>query len=185
MNKRMFTAQLKTRAEPNNDEMIVEGYFSVFDEVTKLYDGVYEKVRKGAFSKTLNNDIRALLDHDSGKVVGRNKSGTLELREDDKGLYGKIVLPNTSYAKDIYELIKRGDVNQCSFGFNILKENDSKYEDGYLFELEEIDLHEVSIVTFPAYPSTSISARSKDVEKIKKRELEVKVKKLKERFKKC
>jgi HK97 family phage prohead protease len=112
-----------TREEEKPDEMIIEGYFALYESETELWTNSFEIITKGAFDNTLNNDIRALWNHNTQFVLGRNKSNSLELKTDDKGLFGKITLPKTQYAKDLYELIKRGDINQASFGFNILDED--------------------------------------------------------------
>ena len=103
--------------------MIIEGYFALYENETELFEGVHEIISRGAFDNTLNNDIRALWNHNTQYVLGRNKNGSLELKADEKGLYGIYSsLPNTQYAQDLYELVKRGDVDQCSFGFNIMDE---------------------------------------------------------------
>ena len=109
-----------TRAEDTPDELIIEGYFALYEQETELWPGSFEILSKGSFDKTLSNDIRALWNHNTQYVLGRSKTGSLELKADDKGLYGTIKLPATTYARDLYELVKRGDVDQCSFGFNIL-----------------------------------------------------------------
>ena len=172
-----------TRAEQESDELIIDGYFALYEQETELWEGSYEIITKGAFDNTFGNDIRALWNHNSQYVLGRNKSGTLELKTDDKGLFASIRLPNTQYAKDLYELVDRGDVDQCSFGFNILAEDlEELASGGYRWRINEIDLHEVSVVTFPAYENTSVAARSKEVADLKKRKLEEKRSALKKRM---
>jgi HK97 family phage prohead protease len=176
MNKRDFKTQFKvTREEVNPDELIIEGYFALYEQETELFEGSYEIISRGAFDKTLNNDIRALWNHNTQYVLGRNKSGTLEVKADDKGLFATVRLPKTQYAKDLYELVQRGDVDQCSFGFNILGEDlEELASGGYRWRINEIDLHEVSVVTFPAYENTTVSARAKEIDQIKERKLEEK-----------
>lgn len=172
-----------TRAEVNSDELIIDGYFALYEQETELWEGSYEIISRGAFDGTLGNDIRALWNHNSQYVLGRSKSGTLELKTDDKGLYATVRLPNTQYARDLYELVDRGDVDQCSFGFNILAEDlEELASGGYRWRINEIDLHEVSVVTFPAYENTSVAARSKEVAEMKKRKLEEKRSALKKRM---
>lgn len=173
INKRDFKTSFNvTRQQQNPDELIIEGYFALYEQDTELYDGIFEIITKGAFDKTLNNDVRALWNHNTQYVLGRNKSGTLELKTDDKGLFGVIKLPNTQYAKDIHELVQRGDVDQCSFGFNILNETLEELASGaFRWRINEIDLHEISVVTFPAYENTSVQARAKQVEQIQQRKL--------------
>jgi uncharacterized protein len=190
MNKRDFKTKFNvTRQTENPDDLEIEGYFALYEQETELFEGVFEIITKGAFSNTLNNDIRALWNHNTQYVLGRNKSGTLNVSEDDKGLYGLIKLPKTQYAKDLYELINRGDVDQCSFGFNILDEDLEELASGaYRWRLKEVDLHEISVVTFPAYENTSVQARAKQVEQLEKRKLETKKLALQKRlevFKKC
>jgi HK97 family phage prohead protease len=176
INKRDFKTTFNvTRQEEAPDEMIIEGYFALFENETELFEGVHEIISRGAFDKTLNNDIRALWNHNTQYVLGRNKSGSLELKSDEKGLYASIRLPKTQYAQDLYELVKRGDVDQCSFGFNITGEDlEELASGGYRWRINEADLHEVSVVTFPAYENTSVQARAKQVEQIEKRKLDQK-----------
>jgi Escherichia/Staphylococcus phage prohead protease len=172
-----------TRAEQSPDELIIDGYFALYENETELWEGSYEIITKGAFDGTLGNDIRALWNHNSQFVLGRSKVGTLELKTDDKGLFASVRLPNTQYARDLYELVNRGDVDQCSFGFNILAEDlEELASGGYRWRINEIDLHEVSVVTFPAYENTSVAARSKEVADMKKRKLEEKRSSLKKRM---
>jgi uncharacterized protein len=190
MNKRDFKTTFNvTRQEEKPDEMIIEGYFVMFESETELFEGVHEIISRNAFDNTLNNDIRALWNHNTQYVLGRNKSNTLELKTDEKGLYATIRLPKTQYAQDLYELVKRGDVDQCSFGFNIVGEDlEELASGGYRWRINEADLHEVSVVTFPAYENTSVQARAKQVEQIEKRKLDQKKNDLQKRlegFTKC
>jgi len=190
MNKRDFKTTFKvTRQEEAPDEMIIEGYFALYESETELFEGVHEIISRGAFDNTLNNDIRALWNHNTQYVLGRNKSGSLELKTDDKGLFASIRLPKTQYAQDLFELVKRGDVDQCSFGFNIVGEDlEELASGGYRWRINEADLHEVSVVTFPAYENTSVQARAKQVEQIEKRKLDQKKNDLQKRlegFTKC
>ena len=183
-NVRDFRTKFKaTRAENTPDELIIEGYFALYEQETELWDQCFEIISKGAFDNTLNNDIRALWNHNSQYVLGRNRAGTLELNADDKGLFGRITLPNTTYAKDLYEVVKRGDVDQCSFGFNINSEELEELANGtYRWRITDIDLHEVSIVTFPAYENTSVEARKKDIEAVVGRKIEVRKQELKKKL---
>ena len=155
-------------------DLSIEGYFSVFNSIYELWPGATESVAPGAFSETLGNDIRALVNHNDTLVLGRNKAGTLELREDSHGLWGKIkVNPNDSDAMNLYERVKRGDVNQCSFGFMIEDEETEFREDGSIhWTIRKVKLFEVSVCTFPAYEATEVSARKADYEAIQKRKTE-------------
>jgi uncharacterized protein len=171
-----------TRAE-QDDEMYIEGYFAVFNCETELFPGAFEEIAPEAFNDTLSNDIRALINHDTSLVLGRNKAGTLELKVDSRGLWGRIKInPRDSDAVNLYERVKRGDVDQCSFGFNIIEEETEFRDDGTVkWRLKKVDLHEVSVVTFPAYEDTSVQARMREYEQHKKRQLEQRKMKLKER----
>ena len=155
-------------------DLSIEGYFSVFNSIYELWPGATESVAPGAFSETLGNDIRALVNHNDTLVLGRNKAGTLELREDSHGLWGKIkVNPNDSDAMNLYERVKRGDVNQCSFGFMIEDEETEFREDGSIhWTIRKVNLFEVSVCTFPAYEATEVSARKADFQEIQKRQAE-------------
>ena len=122
----------------------------------------------------MSDDIRCLIDHETRLVLGRNKSGTLELKTDARGLWGKVEInPNDQDAVNLYERVKRGDVDQCSFGFDILDEEFIDNGDGTVkWIIRKVKLYEVSIVTFPAYEETSVSARKKDIETINKRKID-------------
>jgi HK97 family phage prohead protease len=183
---RSFQTDFKaTRAEENNNEMYIEGYFSVFGKQTELWPGAFEEIGTEAFNETLGNDIRALINHDTTLVLARNKANTLELKVDSHGLWGRIKInPNDTDAVNLYERVKRGDVDQCSFGFNILEEVTDWRDDGTVkWTITKIDLHEVSVCTFPAYEETGVQARQKEVEQHKERQLEQRKKILKERIK--
>lgn len=164
MQYRAGQLQLRSKDEESQDSFILSGYFSRFNEPTEIWDGIYEQIGPEAFNKCLGNDVRALYDHDTSKVLGRTKNGTLRLFVDDVGLYGEITINKSdSEALNLYERVKRGDIDQCSFGFYILAEKHEEREDGsVLSTILEVDLIEVSVVTFPAYENTSIEARKKD-----------------------
>lgn len=155
----------------DGEQPVIEGYFSVFNTNYDMGFSMSESVAPGAFTKSLSNDVRALINHDTTLVLGRTSAHTLELREDSHGLWGKITInPKDSDAMNLYERVKRGDVNQCSFGFNIVSEETDFREDGSIhWTITEADLHEVSVCTFPAYEETAVSARKRDLEDIQKR----------------
>lgn len=170
MQTRCFhSTSFETREE--NGDLFIEGYFSVFNSPYKMWDGAIETVDPHAFDGTVGDDIRCLINHDSTLVLGRTKAKTLELRIDDRGLWGRVrINPNDQDAVNVYERVKRGDVDQCSFGFEILQEEVEYGEDDSVhWTLTEVRLFEVSIVTFPAYEDTSVSARKKDLEALKER----------------
>ena len=183
---RSIQAELKTRADEGQD-MTIEGYFAVFGRETELWPGAFEEIAAGAFDETLGNDIRALINHDTTLVLGRNKAGTLDLRADSHGLWGRVKInPNDTDAVNVYERVKRGDVDQCSFGFNILAEETDWRDDGTVkWTVTKIDLHEVSVCTFPAYEETGVQARKAQVERHREREFEARRTKLKERLTAC
>ena len=133
-----------------------------------------ESVAPGAFSNTLSRDIRALVNHDTTLVLGRTAAHTLELREDERGLWGIIEInPNDRDAMNLYERVKRGDVDQCSFGFDILDEETEFRDDGAVhWTIKKVKLYEVSVVTFPAYEETSVAARKQDLAQIQHRQAE-------------
>jgi Escherichia/Staphylococcus phage prohead protease len=142
----------------------IRGYAAVFNSLSEPILHFRERIRPGAFTKSLGNDVRALVNHDASKIIGRTKSGTLMLREDEYGLHAEIAPANTTLGHDTVESIKRGDLDQMSFGFHVLKddwkheERDGKKE--LIRELVEVDLMDVSIVAFPAYTQTSVAVRS-------------------------
>lgn len=162
-------AEFKTRAEDGN--LYIEGYFAVYNSRYDLWDGAYETIAPGAFDGEINGDIRALTNHDTTLVLGRTTANTLTLRTDEKGLWGSIVInQNDQDAMNLYERVKRADVSQCSFGFDIL-DQDVEYTDGEptVWTIRKVKLYEVSVVTFPAYTDTSVEARKKDLSDIQER----------------
>lgn len=162
-------AGFKTRAEDGN--LYIEGYFAVYNSRYDLWDNAYETIAPGAFDGETSGDVRALTNHDTTLVLGRTTAGTLTLRTDDRGLWGSITInQNDVDAMNTYERVKRGDVSQCSFGFDIL-DQDVEYTDGEptVWTIRKVKLYEVSVVTFPAYTDTSVEARKKDLTEIHKR----------------
>lgn len=169
---RTISSEFNTRDDGGN--LSIEGYFAVFGSVYEIAPGLSESIAPGAFDKTLSGDIRALINHDTTLVLGRTKAGTLNLRTDNRGLWGHIdVNPNDSDAMNLYERVKRGDVDQCSFGFDIIYEETEFREDGSIhWTIKEVELYEVSPCTFPAYEETSIAARTKEREDLLRRKNE-------------
>jgi HK97 family phage prohead protease len=141
-----------------DESPVIKGYAAVFDKLMPIYD-FKEKIRKGAFARTINNaDIRALVNHDPNYVLGRRKSETLSLAEDEKGLAVEIKPPDVQWARDLMVSMRRGDISQMSFGFESIK--DEWTDDRKERTLVEVKLFDVSVVTFPAYPQTSAKVRS-------------------------
>jgi len=159
---RAIPSEFQTREE--NGTPSIEGYFSVFNSTYEVGPGMSESIAPGAFTDTISGDIRALINHDSTLVLGRTKAGTLELREDSHGLWGRVTVnPNDSDAMNLYSRVKRGDVDGCSFGFDIVSEDTDISEDGSVhWTINRVKLYEVSCCTFPAYEETNISARARD-----------------------
>lgn len=168
---RSIPTKFETREDGENPT--IEGYFAVFNSNYEIAPGMSESIAPGAFSRTLANDVRALINHDTTLVLGRTKANTLELREDSHGLWGKISInPNDRDAMNLYERVKRGDVDQCSFGFDLKEQDTEIRDDGAVhWTIKDLDLFEVSCCTFPAYEQTNISARSKERDEIRQREL--------------
>ena len=166
---RTIASEFKTRED--GEEKRIEGYFAVFNSNYEIMSGMSESIAPGAFADTLGGDIRALIDHETMYVLGRNKAGTLELREDAHGLWGSILLnPNDQDAMNLYARVQRGDVDQCSFGFDILEESEVREGANVHWTIEKVKLYEVSCCTFPAYAETSIQARKQDYESIIERD---------------
>ena len=145
---------------------VVEGYAAVFNEGSQDLGGFTEIVLPGAFKRSLKTaDVRCLMNHNENHVLGRIKSGTLDVREDSKGLKFRCELPDTQTARDLHKLVARGDVDQCSFGFLTVGQNWKETKDAaggisIVRELTDVDLFDVSVVTFPAYTGTSVDARA-------------------------
>lgn len=145
----------------------LEGYFAVFGEPYQVWDGWIETIERGAFARYLasGEDTKVLWNHDSNIVLGSTGNGTAVLREDETGLFGTVEInENDSEAVSAYARVARGDVDGCSFGFDIGRQEEWWDEDGiYHTKITEVDpLYEVSPCTFPAYKATSISARNKE-----------------------
>ncbi len=178
---------IASKFEPRDsgEERKIEGYFAVFNSNYDIWDDMSESIAPGAFTNTLADDIRALVNHDSTLVLGRTTAHTLELRQDEHGLWGSISInPKDADAVNLYERVKRGDVSQCSFGFDIVKQESEVRDDGHVhWTIREVKLYEVSCVTFPAYEETNVSARSKERDDILKREGEAWRENMKERLK--
>ena len=168
---RSMPTEFKTR-EDGGGALSIEGYFAVFNSNYEIGAGMSESIAPGAFTSSLANDVRALINHDTTLVLGRTKANTLQLKEDSHGLWGHIdINPNDVDAMNLYERVKRGDVDQCSFGFEIRSEDTDIKDDGSIhWTIRDVNLFEVSCCTFPAYKETNISAREHDRDEIQKRE---------------
>lgn len=162
-------------AEEDGGDPYIEGYFAVYNSIYEIAPGLTESIAPGAFTGVISGDIRALTNHDTTLVLGRTKAGTLELREDSYGLWGRVTINREdSDAMNLYRRVQRGDVDQCSFGFAIAEEDTEFREDGSIhWTIKRVDpLYEVTVATFPAYEATSVSARQADAEAVRKRSRE-------------
>ncbi|MBF0814050.1 HK97 family phage prohead protease [Staphylococcus saprophyticus] len=161
----------------DDENMIIEGYALRFNTESNPL-GINQKFVETIDSNSLENadlsDVRCLIDHNSSYVLGRTTAKTLNLKVDDEGLHFRCQLPNTTYAKDLYENVKLGNINQCSFGFSVDKDGDSfeKRNDG-LFKrtIKKIkSLQDVSVVTYPAYKDTDVAPALRSIEMIQEDE---------------
>lgn len=172
---RTYSQKICTRADEETGDRYISGYFSVFNSNYEMWQGASESIDPGAFDGALGDDIRCLTDHDSRLVLGRTRAGTLFLRTDEKGLWGEVKINSKDQdAVNLYERVARGDVNQCSFGFEILDEErtEDPISGDVHWTIKKVKLHEVSVVTFPAYEDTEVTARKREFEEIQQRKTE-------------
>lgn len=167
--------KFKLRADEETGELYISGYFAVFNSNYEMWEGATESIAPGAFSDTISGDVRCLINHDTTLVLGRTLAGTLTLKQDEKGLWGEVKINDKDQdAVNLHERVKRGDVNQCSIGFDILKETYTEDENSgnVHWTIESVKLYEVSIVTFPAYEDTEVNARKAEHREIQKRKMQ-------------
>jgi uncharacterized protein len=161
---RAINGEMRAVLNADGKRMIV-GYAAIFNSETELYPNYREKIDPEAFNDVLNDDVRALFNHDPNIVLGRTKAGTLKLSVDTRGLKYEITPPDTAIATDLLKSIDRGDVSQSSFGFSISRPGGD--------EIRELDngqsirtikrvkqLFDISPVTYPAYNDTAVALRS-------------------------
>ena len=158
----------------DDGKLYIRGYFVVFDSSYEFAPQMTESVDPHAFDNALDDDIRCLIDHETRLVLGRTKAGTLTLKTDSRGLWGEVKInPKDMDAMNLYERVKRGDVDQCSFGFDILEEEFSESGGAVHWTIKKVKLYEVSVVTFPAYTETAVTARKAQLTDHRKRHLEL------------
>ncbi|MBG9841764.1 peptidase U35 [Bacillus tropicus] len=160
--------KLSTRDATEEQPSKITGYAAVFNSKTTICGWFNEVIEPGAFARSLSEDgdIRALFNHNWDNVLGRTKSGTLKLEEDEKGLKFDVELPNTTTGRDLAESMSRGDINQCSFGFWVTEEEWDYNVEPALRTIKEVELYEISVVSIPAYDDTEVSlVRSKEIGK--------------------
>jgi len=156
--------KVEVRAASDAAPSMISGYAAVYNQMSVVLYGMFrEIILPGAFTETIaSDDIRSLWNHNADMVLGRNRNGTLRLREDDTGLFMEVDPPDTQAGRDAIVSVARGDVNQQSFMFDVQPEGDDWFEDAegvIIRRLSRLRLYEVSPVTFPAYPQTSAEAR--------------------------
>lgn len=185
MQRRACNSQF--RARESEGKRYIDGYFAVFGDTYQMWDGASESIDPGAFDGQLDGDVRCLIDHESRLVLGRTTAGTLELDVDDHGLHFRVEInPDDTDATNLYARVQRGDVSQCSFGFEILDERvDVDEMTGHVhWTILKVRLYEGSIVTFPAYGATEAAASRRDEwQQIKRRRVEAWREKMKARLK--
>jgi len=156
------TAMHGVEARAKDDKKTLVGYAAVFNVEADIGGYWMERIEPGAFTKSLGGDVRALVNHDSGRVIGRTKSGTLRLAEDAKGLAVEIDMPDTSDGRDLWTLVERGDISGMSFGFLVTRQEWDETAEPPVRTIKEVELHEISAVAWPAYGETEIGMRSLD-----------------------
>lgn len=147
--------------EKEGEAPLIVGHAALFDVLSVDLGGFREKIERGAFSKAVGSDVRALFNHDPNIVLGRTRAKTLRLAEDSRGLAIEIEPPDTGPARSVVEALRRGDVSQMSFAFRTIRDKwEQVGEDEHIRTLLEVELFDVSPVTFPAYPQTDVALRS-------------------------
>lgn len=149
------------------DDNIIEGYALKFNTDSRDLGGFIETISPSALDNVDLSDVRCLVDHDSGKLLGRTSSGTLTLNVDETGLHFRCALPNTTLGNDTLEMIKRGDISQCSFGFTVENDSWSKTDNLMKRSIDKIGkLLEISLVPVPAYVDTDVLVAQRSLEKV-------------------
>lgn len=159
--------EVRSTGELRSNGKTLHGYAATFNNETDL-GGFVEVIRNGAFRKSLEggSNVRALYHHQGDALLGTTRSGTLQLREDAKGLAFELALPDTTHGRDLAILVDRGDVAGCSFGFKVRDGGDRWEQRGnqYVRELLDVELFEVTLTADPAYADTTVALRSKPCE---------------------
>ena len=167
--------KFETRIEADKEARTITGYAAIYNSDSEDLGGFIERMSKGAFDGRLQDDVRVLFNHDNNLVLGRTISGTATLEVDEKGLRYTCQLPDTTYAKDLIELMERGDVTQSSFAFTIEDESWEERADGMLIRtVKKVgQLYDVSPVTYPAYKDSTSGLRTSAPIEMEQREVEV------------
>lgn len=171
LQKRKF----ETRIEADKEARTITGYAAIYNSDSEDLGGFIERMAPGSFDGRLQDDVRVLFNHDNNLVLGRTISGTATLEVDEKGLRYTCQLPDTTYAKDLIELMERGDVTQSSFAFTIEDESWEERADGMLIRtVKKVgQLYDVSPVTYPAYTEATSGLRTSAPVEVEQREVEV------------
>jgi len=160
MERRAYAVELRVGKDEAGPT--IEGYAAVFDQWSEDLGGFRERVRPGAFGGSLlASDVRGLWNHEPMYVLGRQKAGTLKLWEDEEGLRFVARPPEAQWANDLLSSMRRGDIDQCSFGFRVIEDEWSVQNDQVRRDLVQVELFDVSVVTYPAYPQTSAQVRAR------------------------
>ncbi len=158
MERRALTKPVAVRADETGQK--AAGYAAVFDTITDIGGFFREKIAPGAFSKSIgSSDVRCLFNHNASLLLGRTKSGTLRLKEDEHGLHYEVDLPDTQAGRDLVVSMERGDVDGSSFGFVAVRQEWDDTQDPPLRTVLEAELYDVSPVTYPAYDDTEVALR--------------------------
>ena len=143
------------------ESRMISGYAAVFDSDSEDLGGFTERIERGAFAEAIKvSDVRALFNHDNNMILARTASGTLRIYEDERGLKYEFEAPHTTAGNDVLQMIKRGDINQSSFGFTVEQDSWAKRDGTTYRTIKKVKrLYDVSPVTFPAYPEASVAVR--------------------------
>lgn len=166
----------KIETREDGEDLYIEGYFAVFNSNYELWPGATESIAPGAFDDSVSDDVRALYNHNTDLVLGRTSAGTMEIKQDSRGLWGRVKINREdSDAMNAYARIQRGDITGCSFGFDIAAQETDYRDDGTVhWTITRISpLYEISPCTFPAYQDTTVNARKKDLDEIRQKKSEV------------
>ena len=162
---------VELRAQQKEGQNYISGYAATYSTLSEDLGWWRERIMPGAFDRAVNEkqDVRHLINHDANQVLGRTVSGTTELKSDVKGLYFRTLLPDTSFARDLMVSMQRGDITECSFAFIAARQSwveDELTDDPsmeYIRQIEDVDLYDISIVTYPAYPGTSAEVKMRSM----------------------
>jgi HK97 family phage prohead protease len=159
LEKRGGLLGVEVRAAEDGKRTLV-GYAAVFNSDADIGGAWVERITPGAFSSAVGKDVLAFVNHDSSRVIGRTKSGTLRLSEDGHGLAVEIDVPNTTDGNDLWALVERGDISGMSIGFIVTKQEWDETTEPPTRTISKVDLFEVSATAMPAYQDTTIGKRS-------------------------